>query len=74
MRAELSSRAVASQVLSPRTSLTSVFGMGTGVPSPPLTRTIAVLSQLFHFSTSSVLCQDLFLMVTRGRIELPFAA
>ena len=36
---ELSSRAVSSQVLSPLTSLTTVFGMGTGVPSSPLTRT-----------------------------------
>ena len=39
VRAELSSRAVSSQVLSPFASLTTVFGMGTGVPSPPLTRT-----------------------------------
>ena len=30
----LSSRAVASQVLSAETSLTTVFGMGTGGPSP----------------------------------------
>ena len=36
---ELSSRAVSSQVLSPLTSLTTVFGMGTGVPSSPLTPT-----------------------------------
>ena len=33
---DLSSRAVASQVLSARGSLTSVFGMGTGVASQPL--------------------------------------
>ncbi len=31
---DLSSRAVASQVLSARESLTTVFGMGTGVASP----------------------------------------
>ena len=37
----LSSRAVASQVLSAQVSLTTVFGMGTGVPSPPSTPTIA---------------------------------
>jgi len=30
----LSSRSVARQVLSPPMSLTSVFGMGTGGPSP----------------------------------------
>ena len=39
VRAVLSSRAVASQVFSPLMSLTTVFGMGTGVPSSPLTRT-----------------------------------
>ncbi len=33
---DLSSRAVASQVLSTRKSLTAVFGMGTGVASLPL--------------------------------------
>ena len=36
----LSSRAVASQVLSARVSLTAVFGMGTGGPSPLTTPTI----------------------------------
>ena len=35
----LSSRAVASQVLSARQSLTSVFGMGTGGPSALITPT-----------------------------------
>ena len=35
----LSSRAVASQVFSAQVSLTAVFGMGTGVPSPPLAPT-----------------------------------
>ena len=39
VRAVLSSRAVASQVFSPLMSLTTVFEMGTGVPSSPLTRT-----------------------------------
>ena len=39
VRAVLSSRTVASQVFSPLMSLTTVFGMGTGVPSSPLTRT-----------------------------------
>ena len=33
--AYLSSRAATSQVLSAQVSLTAVFGMGTGVPSPP---------------------------------------
>ena len=36
---DLSSRAVSSQVFSARVSLTSVFGMGTGGPSPSLTPT-----------------------------------
>ena len=30
------------------------------------------LSQLFHYNTSAIVCQDF--LVTRGRIELPFAA
>ena len=40
--AVLSSRAVASQVLSPLMSLTSVFGMGTGGPSSLLVLTFSV--------------------------------
>ena len=40
----LSSRAVARQVLSAQMSLTSVFGMGTGVPSPQSTPTIYLSS------------------------------
>ena len=35
----LSSRAAAGRVLSAQVSLTAVFGMGTGVPSPPSTPT-----------------------------------
>ena len=37
--AYLSSRAASSQVLSAQVSLTAVFGMGTGVPSPSSTPT-----------------------------------
>ncbi len=40
---DLSSRAVASQVFSAPVSLTSVFGMGTGGPSPLMTLTILLL-------------------------------
>ena len=36
---DLSSRAVSSQVFSAQVSLTTVFGMGTGGPSPPSTPT-----------------------------------
>ena len=36
----LSFRAATSQVLSAQVSLTAVFGMGTGVPSPPSTPTM----------------------------------
>ena len=36
----LSSRDAAVRVLSAQVSLTAVFGMGTGVPSPPSTPTI----------------------------------
>ena len=39
--AYLSSRAATSQVLSAQVSLTAVFGMGTGVPSPPSAPTIS---------------------------------
>ena len=39
----LSSQAVASQVFSALMSLTSVFGMGTGGPSSPLTPTKVLL-------------------------------
>ena len=52
----LSSRAVSSQVLSARQSLTSVFGMGTGGPSALITPTCSVcvstvlsISYLLHF-------------------------
>ena len=37
----LSSRAATSQVLSAQVSLTAVFGMGTGVPSPPSAPTMS---------------------------------
>ena len=42
----LSSRAVTRKVLSAQMSLTSVFGMGTGVPSPQSTPTIYLSSGL----------------------------
>ena len=42
----LSSRAVARQVLSTQVSLTTVFGMGTGGPSPPSAPTERSLSKL----------------------------
>ncbi len=45
----LSSRSVARQVLSPPTSLTSVFGMGTGGPSSSLTPTSSELASLTPF-------------------------
>ena len=37
-------QAASSQVFSAQASLTAVFGMGTGVPSPPLAPTISDLS------------------------------
>ena len=45
----LSSRSVARQVFSPPTSLTSVFGMGTGGPSSSLTPTSSDLASLATF-------------------------
>ena len=54
----LSSRAVTSQVLSARVSLTTVFGMGTGGPSPLTTPTISQLSPQHPYSiTLSHFCQ-----------------
>ena len=54
----LSFRAVASQVLSAQVSLTSVFGMGTGGPSPLSTPTMSQLSlQHPDCITFSLFCQ-----------------
>ena len=53
----LSSRQVTLQVLSAQTSLTSVFGMGTGGPSSQSIPTYVVA--LRHFMSKSFLC-DLF--------------
>ena len=60
VRAVLFSQAVASQVFSPLMSLTTVFGMGTGVPSSPLTRTILSRFRVSHFcydTISAPICQ-----------------
>ena len=54
----LSSRAVARQVLSAQMSLTSVFGMGTGGPSPQSTPTIYMNSR--YCITLCHACQHLF--------------
>ena len=52
----LSSRAVSSQVLSARQSLTSVFGMGTGGPSALITPTIGLcFPQSLVYHTSKLL-------------------
>ena len=60
-------RAVTSQVFSARVSLTAVFGMGTGGPSPQSAPTLfQPLARLKPYSIQK--------MVTRGRVELPFAA
>ena len=52
---DLSSRLVAKQVLSAQVSLTSVFGMGTGGPSPLKTPT-ALDSWTIHLSAALVKC------------------
>ena len=59
----LSSRAVASQVFSAQVSLTAVFGMGTGGPSPQSTPTHFSLKRKvskrnFHFLLLTVLFND----------------
>ena len=73
----LFSRPVTRQLSSAHMSLTSVFGMGTGGPSSQSTPTIYLFLPA-HYSTVSTLCQVLFShltwVVTRGRVELPFAA
>ena len=60
----LSFRAVTRKVLSAQMSLTSVFGMGTGVPSPQSTPTIYLSSGLpeniHHYTTARLPCQALF--------------
>ena len=60
----LSSRAVTRKVLSAQMSLTSVFGMGTGVPSPQSTPTIYLSSgrpeNIHHYTTARLPCQALF--------------
>ena len=48
----LSSRAASSQVLSAPVSLTAVFGMGTGVPSPSSAPTISIC-RTFHPETDT---------------------
>ena len=54
----LSSRAVTSQVLSARVSLTTVFGMGTGGPSPLTTPTIfTIYSTATYYITHPKLFQ-----------------
>ena len=61
----LSSRAVASQVLSAQVSLTAVFGMGTGGPSPQSTPTISISTDFSvkipsYYSTLLTSCQETF--------------
>ena len=61
----LSSRAVASQVLSAQVSLTTVFGMGTGGPSPQSTPTISISTDPSvkipsYYSTLVTSCQETF--------------
>ena len=62
---DLFSRAASSQVSSARMSLTTVFGMGTGGPSPSLTPTMPCSShccviQLGYIITPKRVCQHFF--------------
>ena len=59
----LSSQAASSQVFSAQVSLTSVFGMGTGGPSPPSTPTRVVSLSVrndMYYNTGSIKSQALF--------------
>ena len=78
----LSSRAVARKVLSAQMSLTSVFGMGTGGPSPQSTPTreegLPLLyvegpwaSTLGYFNTAPGICQALFFFFSAVRSFCP---
>ena len=51
---DLSSRSVSRQVLSALVSLTSVFGMGTGGPSPLKTPTAFGTYQILHYFVDPV--------------------
>ena len=76
----LFSRPVARQLSSAQVSLTSVFGMGTGGPSPQSTPTVLSVPQdLFNYTALFAFVKYFFplaakKLVTRGRVELPFAA
>ena len=69
----LSSRAVASQVLSAQVSLTSVFGMRTGGPSPQLTPTaddnlpytVVFVNPFLQLSTGELLFPRMFTELCR---------
>ena len=61
----LSSRVVSNQVFSAPMSLTSVFGMGTGGPSPQSTPTISISTDFsvkipLYYSTLVTSCQETF--------------
>ena len=51
---DLSSQSVARQVFSALVSLTSVFGMGTGGPSPLKTPTVNGYCQILHYESPVV--------------------
>ena len=55
-------------------SLTTVFGMGTGVPSSQKTPTIFSFKEKTFVNITHQLCYVKKKLVTRGRIELPFTA
>ena len=63
---DLSSRSVSRQVLSALVSLTSVFGMGTGGPSPLKTPTAFGTHQILQYSSLKVKA-----FLPRGRNFLP---
>ena len=56
----LSSRAASSQVFSAQVSLTAVFGMGTGVPSPPSTPTVPFWGTSGSISHKASECKRFF--------------
>ena len=74
----LFSRAASSQVFSALMSLTSVFGMGTGGPSPPMAPTFLLrLYAVLYIKQVTLVYTNIFnflKMVTRTRFELVLPA
>ena len=70
--AALFSRAASSQVFSALMSLTSVFGMGTGGPSPPLapTSVLRLLTDAIYKTVCTALCHFIHFLINGDPYEI----